>query len=347
MSVITDDPNYVGPMGFETHETNATIKEKIYTSKKMQDEFASDNPIVYRQRDAKVVPPALLKRWQDFQMSKGRYPGSHDLTLIVEFLFGSPWIFLPQDIGSCVWSNTFRPWIERMCWEIAMLGDPEAYIGKDQFGIQTIAPHCVTYGIAREIANMRGGDGLYKAPMIKALQSGVVLCSTPKVKELHSSVNAMGDTNFPEPRSSSLYRKIGDWAWNAALKPFLTCALRESVDITTVDQHYANSDQCKPIIQCSGLAFKKIGVHKDGFDIHGIDDKNSWAHNMDYPGHRITSDGDRFTRLTTRSWTQPGDNPERHCFNIPDSEMQKIYKRDVDCATLGEIEGLPVSLPSL
>jgi len=347
VSTVTFDPNYIGPMGFETHQANATIAEKVNTSKRMQHVFAEDNPIVYRQREARSIPPGLAKKWDEFQVSKGRSPGSQDLTLMVEFIFGTPWPFLPQDIGSCVWSNTFRPWIDRMCWEICLNGDPEAYIGTEQFGVKSIAPHCVTYGIAREIANMRGSDGLYCAPMVKALTRGVVLCSTPKVKELHDAANASGETNYPEPRSASLYRKIGDWAWNTALKPYLCCALRESVDVTTVDQHRLQEDQCKPMIMCSGIAIRKIGNHKDGFAIHGIDPNNSWAHNMGFNGFRLASDGNRFTRLGNKSWTRPGQDPEELIYNLPPEEMQKIYRKDIDVASIGEIEGLPLAPPSL
>ena len=341
------DPSYVGPMGFETHQANATIKEKIYTSKTAQDEFEKDDPIVYRQRDMKKFSAAIAKAWDDFQVANGRARGSQDLTLILKFIFKEVWAFLPQDIGSCVYSNTFRIWVERMACEICLNGDPEAYIGTAQFGISSIAPHCVQYGLAREIANMRGGDGLYKSPMIKSLQKGVVLCNTPKVKELQDAAGQSGETNYPEPRSASLYRKIGDWAWNAALKPYATCALRESVDVTSVDQHRIQEDQCKPMMICSGIAIKKIGRHKDGFDIHGIDPNNSWSHNMGFSGFRLASDGDRFSRLTNRSWTRPGQDPEELCYNMPPDEMAKLYKKDVDVATIGEIEGLPIAPPSL
>jgi hypothetical protein len=269
------------------------------------------------------------------------------MTLLVEWIFGERWVFLPQDIGSCVFSNTFRPWISRMCWEIVLLGDLEKWTGTGQFGINSIAPHCVQYGFAREIANMRGGDGLYCAPMIKSLQRGIVTCSTPKVKELHDQNGASGDTNYPEPRSAALYRKIGDWAWNTALRPYVQCALRESVEVTNPDQHQIQDAQSKPMIICSGLAFKKIGRHKDGFDIHGIDPANSWSHNMAFEGYRLSSDKNRFTRLHTMSWVRPGEDPERQCFNLPPEELAKVYRQDVDVASLGEIEGMPLAPPSL
>jgi len=61
----------------------------------------------------------------------------------------------------------------------------------------------------------------------------------------------------------------------------------------------------------------------------------------------LSSDGDRFTRLTTRSWVQPGADPESKCFNLSDTELAKVYRKDVDVASIGEIEGLPIAPPSL
>ena len=342
-----DMPIQEGPMGFEIPTINATTKEKIYHSKAEQDKFAKESPKVFEQREAVAVPPELAKAWDLFQQSKGRAPGSNDLTLIVEFVFKMQFKWFPQDIGSCVWSNTFRPWVERMCWEICLRGDPEAYTGSGELGITSIAPHCVQYGFAREIARMRSGDGLYKAPMIKSLTQGVVLCNTPKVKELLEANSAGSPENYPEPRSAALYRKIGNWAWNAELQPYRTCVLKESVDVTSVDQHRLQENQNKPMIICSSLAYKKIGTHKDGFAIHGIDRGNRWDHNMDFSGFRLSKDGDRFTRLTTRSWNQRTGDYETYCFNISDTELAKIYKEDVDVASIGEIEGLPIVLPSV
>lgn len=344
----TDEmPIVAGPMGFEIPVINASVKEKILYSKREQESFALESPQVFEQRDAVAVPLELAKAWDEYQISKGRAPGSNDLTLIVGFVFGTQFAWFPQDVGSCVNSNTFRPWVDRMCWEICLRGDAEAYTGTGELGITSIAPHCVQYGFAREIAKMRSGDGLYKAPMIKSLTQGIVLCNTPKLKQLQEANGAGAPENYPEPRSASLYRKIGNWAWNADLQPYRTCALKESVDVTTVEQHRLQEDQSKPMIICSSLAYKKIGVHKDGFPIHGIDDRNRWDHNMDFSGFRLASDGDRFTRLTTRSWNQRNQDYETHCFNIPETELAKIYKRDVDVASIGEIEGLPIVFPSV
>jgi hypothetical protein len=339
--------DFIGPMGFEIPQSNATIAEKVSFSKQVNELFQKDNPVAYRQRDDRPLLPELAKAFDNFQVSKGRASGSLDLSLIVEFVFGKPMPWLPQLIGSCVFSNTFRVWVERMCVEICLHGHPEAYIGSTEFGPTSIAPHCVTYGLAREIANMRGSDGLYCAPMRKALFDGVVLCSTPKVKELHVANGANNANDYPEPQPVGLYRKIGDWAWNSALRPYLACSLSESVDVTSVDGHRLQENQMKTMFMCSGIAIKKIGTHKDGFPIHGIDPNNSWSHNMGWSGFRLASDGDRFSRLSNRSWTRPGQNPEELVYNIPESEMQKIYRKDVDVASIGEIEGIPIVYPSV
>lgn len=345
---MSEDLGYApGPMGWEIQQSNASAQEKIDQSRRDLEAFRADNPVAYQQREPLQLLPAIQKKWDEFQVANGRAAGSNDMTLMLRFIFGKDWPFYAQDIGSCVFSNTFRVWIERMCYEICLRGDPEAYIGTTQFGPTSIAPHCVSYGMARQIANMKGGDGLYCSPMIKTLIDGVVLCSTPKVAELHAAAGASSDDNYPEPRSASLYRRIGDWAWNAALKPYLCCSLKESVDVNTVDDHRKQEEQSKPIMQCSGIAIKKIGVHKDGFDIHGVDPRNSWAHNMGWSGFRLASDGDRFSRLTNKSWTPKGGDPEKYCYNIPEAEMQKIYRIGVDSATIGEIDGLPVVYPSM
>ena len=68
---------------------------------------------------------------------------------------------------------------------------------------------------------------------------------------------------------------------------------------------------------------------------------------MAFNGFRIASNGDRFTRLSNRSWTRPGQDPDELVYNIADDELAKIYRQDVDVASIGEIDGLPIAPPSL
>lgn len=196
-----------------------------------------------------------------------------------------------------------------MIFEIGLRGDVEEYFGRNEHGAKSIAPHAVTYGFARQIANMRGGDGLYAGAMAKALSQGMVMCSTPKLQELSKAAGADGPTNFPEPRNPALYRKIGDWAWNDSLRPFLGNPVTELPPCPDFDTHKKLSEAGKPIFQCSGIAIKKVGKHKDGFTIHERDPNNSWAHNMGWMGHFYASDGSLWFRLSNLSWLNDP-NPE-------------------------------------
>jgi hypothetical protein len=261
-------------------------------------------------------------------------------------------------VHNCVWSNTYRPLTLRMMFEIALRGDAEEYFGVDEHGFRSIAPHCVTYGFARQIANMRGGDGLYCSPMAKALSQGMVMCSTPKLIELHKASNADGPTNFPEPRSASLYRRIGDWAWNDALRPFLANPVSELVPVDSFDKHFELSKAFKPIFQCSSIAIRVVGKHKDGFVIHEKDPNNSWAHNMYFAGHFYASDGTLWFRFCNKSWLNdtnpeagPGqlptwnDQEEVFCYNISAEHLMTWYKKKlVDSMGIGEID-MPQMLP--
>jgi hypothetical protein len=277
----------------------ATNEQAMLDGEKRYFETASnDMPLAYRFRPAREMMPVIKQKWEKFQSDRGRFPGSQDLTLIDEFVFGRSFTWLSQKIGSCVWSNTFRRWFERMLVEICLEGDPEEFIGKNEFGPLSLAPFCVSYGFARQRANMRGGDGLYCKPMSESLvKDGVVLCNTPVLKDLMDRAGATSDKNYPEVLSESLYRKIGDWAWNNSLKGYASCRLLESAMIDNIDAHMRCVSDLKPMFQCSSIAIRKVGMHKDGFAIYGRDPGNSWAHNMGWAGSRVASDGKVYLRL--------------------------------------------------
>jgi hypothetical protein len=336
-----------GFMGWVVPDAS-TEQQLLEGEKRYFDKAAADMSIAYRSRPAKDwVSEAMKAKWEKFQLDKGRFGGSQDLTLIDEFVFGKSFAFLPQPIGSCVWSNTFRPWVARMCVEIALRGDAEEYLGTEQFGPESIAPFCVSYGFARQRANMRSGDGLYCSPMQESLvKDGVVLCSTPKVIELMNAAGAQDPRNYPEPLGERLYRQIGNWAWNDALKPYTSCRLLESPKVTSIDQHNANVEALKPMFMCSMIAIRPSGQnHQDGFPIHVRDTRTSWAHNMSWQGVRVASDGKRYHRLCNTSWLQGGSDVEKFIYNIEESILAGWYRSgNIDVGTIGEIDGIP-SLP--
>ncbi len=337
-----------GPMGWVVPDAQ-TEMEMLDGEKRFYDNAVILNPAPFQSRAPQELDLPTRKAWDAFQLSKGRFAGSSDLSLIDEFVFGKSFTWLPQDIGSCVWSNTFRRFFERMCVEIALRGDAEEWIGTEEFGPKSLAPFCVSYGFARQRANMRRGDGLYCSPMQQSLVlDGVVLCSTPKLQELLRNAGATAANDCPEVRSTSLYRQIGNWAWNDTLRPLADCKLLESPKVKTYDEFLANEDAMKPMFMCSSIAIKVKGQHKDGFTIHTRNMLDSWAHNMGLGGRRVTSDGDVFHRIDNTSWLRPGTlNRDAYVYWIHSTEMKYLFDRGViDVGTIGEISGIP-SLPNI
>lgn len=329
-----------GPMGWG--EDVYSIDQLLATEKRHFAALQDAVPDAFYTRAARELPEALRKKWEDFQLAEGREKGSNDLTLLTKFAFGKRYYWLPQDIGSCVWSNTFRPYVWRMIAEICLNGDAEEFFGRDEFSVDSIAPHAITYGFARQIANMRGGDGLYRGPMTEALlKIGVVLCSNPELRKLMDSLGETSAESYPEPRSTRVYKAIGDWKYNDELRPHATCKLLESPVFKSVDEILAAADALKPGFVCSGIAITTKGRSVDGWPIHVQNTRDSWAHNMHLGGSRVDSRGNKYIRVGTESWYRRGDDPEKYSFNVPVEEVARWFARDmVDCGCIGEIDGL-------
>lgn len=339
----------IGPMGWVVPGVDDPWT-KLESERRYQEQAAKHSPAIYQARSAKpFVSTVIEAAWNSFQEQRGRFEGSCDLTLIDEFVFGKSFTWLPQDIGSCVWSNTFRRVFDRMLVEICLRGDPEEFIGRDEFSVNSIAPFCVSYGFARERAKMKGGDGLYCGPMAQSLAlDGLVLCSTPKLRELMDKAGATTDKDYPEPRSTRLYRQIGDWAWNAALRPYTSCKVVEVPSVKSIDEHVDLAKALKPMFQCSSIAIKAVKKHKDGFMMHAKNNADRWDHNMGWAGFFIASDGQRIHRLCNTSWLPPNEpNREKYIYNIPEEELDSWYtKKLVDTCAIGEIDGIPSTLPT-
>jgi hypothetical protein len=331
-----------GEMGWVIPDTH-TEQEMLDAEKRWLEKSIEDYPIAFQARQQKEMLPVIKAKWEKFQLDKGRFPGSVDMTLLDEFVFGKSFVFREQPIGSCVFSNSFRPWVARAIAEIALFGDLEEYTGLQELGPKSIAPFCVSYGLARQRANMKSGDGLYCKPMQDSyLKDGIVLCNTPKVKELMGNA---GNDSYPEPRSAGLYRQIGNWAWNEALKPYLTCRVLDAPIPKNMDEFNKNIDDYKPMFQCSMIAVRKVGDHRDGFAIHGIDPTNQWAHNMGLLGRKVSSDGRRFVIVCNTSWNRNPSNPEAYIYNIPEEDFARAWFPKIDVGVIGEIDGIQ-SLPA-
>lgn len=324
--------------------TDGTLTEEQALDKERAgiERLQADMPVAFAAREATPLIPDIEAKWNEFQLSKGRQAGSFDMTLLEDFAFGRNYAWTPQGIGSCVWSNTFRQWVKRAIFQIALAGQSGEYLGRDEFGPNSIAPYGPwSYGMARRRDNMRGGDGLYCEPMSESLlKDGVLPCHSAKLVALLSRLNADADKDFPEPTSNSLYRAFGDWKYLDELAPDAGCRLLDSDVVTAADQYLDFSRAYKAVFQCSMIAIKKVGTHRDGFAIHAQDTGNQWAHNMGGAGFFIASDGNIFVRISNESWGS------EIVYNIPIEEYDRWMRRRLTSSmTIGEID-LPASSPS-
>ena len=331
----------IGPQGWG--DGTLTEAEMVRYETEYHERAAADMPVAYRSRPTtNRVLPGIQRRWSEAMERKGMRADSVCLNTLEEITWGRKFDWLPQDIGSCVASNTFRVWVQRAIAQIAARGDGEEYLGTTEFGPSSIAPYAPqTYGMARKRANMRGSDGLYCEPMAESLmKDGVLDCSTPKLLELLRTLDADAAKMLPEPIGRpSLYRAFGNWEHIESLRQFCDSRLMASVKINSVDEHLEASKQMKTAFMCSMIAIRKTGTHKDGFDVHARNPNDRWAHNMGWSGHFYDRSGNLFFILNNTSWGP------KAMYNIPAEELDRWYKAKLPTTmTLEEID-MPDSPP--
>lgn len=315
--------------GLESHTENTRHYMEATTLEKAM----SSRPQAFRQRAARELQPAVKAKWDKFQSDRGYEDGSADLSLIGEFYYGRRFHWQPQATGSCVVSNTFRMATRRILWEVLAKGELERPLGTTEYGQNTVAFYApLSYGIMRQLGNLRNGDGGFCAPMIQSLMMGVLDCNNGKLNEILHSLGADSERDYPEPRSTSVYRKFQDWTYNDTLKPFLANPLVESVKVSNVPTLVDNLKQYKPAIMCSMLAIKKGGTHQ-GLTYFIADRNNQWAHNMCWAGI-IVWYGRVFLLLSNESWQ------DNLIYAIPIEEVEDVifprYRPEVQ--TLGEFD---------
>ena len=337
-----DEITTVGPQGW----TDGTLTEQqaIDFEKAGADRLESDMPVAFRSRAADVPDPIMVAKWNEFQKSKGRFPGSCDWTLLDEFVHGKPIVWKPQIIGSCVMSNTMGSLVARGMYQVALLGQPNEYLGRNEFGPQNYAAYGpFSYGAARKRANMRSGDGLYCEAMVESLmKDGQISCSTPKLLEILKSNGLDGAEDFPEPQGNdgaAFYRAMGNWKHLDELRPYADFLVTEMSYIKSADQLVESLKAGKPTFVCSMEAIHKVGTHPDGFAIHARNPRDSWAHNMAFRGYFVASDGEEFIRESNESWGAD------HIYNRKLSEVDKAIRTGgLTIASVGNIN-LPGSAP--
>lgn len=311
------------------------------------DSMASGSPDSFADGDSYAAPAELLEAWEKFQRSKGRYEGSNDLSLLDEFVHGQPLVWKPQIIGSCVVSNTLRPWVARLMYQVAILGQPMEYLGRSEHGPQNYSPFGpMSYGLARKRANMRGSDGLYCAPMAESLlKDGVLPCSNSALADFMEGKGFTGITDLPEPQGrdgARLYRDFGNWRHLDELRSGLTCKLANSPTVRDADHLWDLAMQGKPAFVCSMEAIHKTGEHPDGFAIHARDPRDRWAHNMSFQGGFVASDGERFFRQSNESWGKD------HIYNRRFEEVAESFRKNrLTVQAIGQIKGPETILPEM
>jgi hypothetical protein len=116
----------IGPQGWG--DGTLTEAEMIRYEAEYHERAAADMPIAYRSRPTtNSVLPGVQRRWSEAMERKGMRADSMCLNTLEEITWGRKFAWLPQDIGSCVASNTFRVWVQRAIAQIAARGDGEEY----------------------------------------------------------------------------------------------------------------------------------------------------------------------------------------------------------------------------
>jgi hypothetical protein len=340
MSEEVDISTIRGPMGWGIDDT-MPIDARLDTENQIYDRLSADMPVAYKERAQAPLPFTFLDKYNKFLDAKGYGPGSVDMTHMEEFVFGKQFHWLPQKTGSCVISNTFRGWVRRAMFEIAIKGDPEEYFGTQEFGVKNFSFYApFSYGCGRRRGNLKGGDGSWCEVQFESLiKDGVIMCNNGRLLEILTKLNSVESEDFPEPQNNAVYRRFQNWEFLDELLPFADWRLLETTKVTTIDQHDKCNREFKPMSVCSGIAIHKIGRHKDGFDIFAQNPRDSWPHNMQFHGHRIASDGDIFDVLSNESWGK------RVIYYVPRKETERWYSRKlVSVQSIGEID-LPKSVP--
>jgi len=316
-----------------------------------------ERPDVFHTSTPSAFSETLKGHFDAFQESKGRGKGSADWSLLDEFYYADKldqgWtskgrlLWKPQIIGSCVLSNTFRPWVTRVMIQAILLEEPIEYLGRNEFGPGNFAFYApFSYGHARRKANMRRGDGLYCAPATWSLMQGVLPCNTPALTRILSGKGLDNVTDFPEPQGrdgASFYRAMGNWAHLDNLEPYIDFAMAESPTVTSADQLWDLLQDGKPCFVCSDEAIHKVGEHQDGFPVHARNPRDKWYHNMSVLGAFYSADGrDRFFRWGNESWG------EKHIYNRRFKEVDKSFRSGrLTMQSIGRIAAPSSSPPSL
>jgi hypothetical protein len=285
-------------------------------------------------RDPKPPNKQLLDKVIKIQEANGIESGFCFLYLS-QAIFGKQFDWLAQLIGSCVASGDMRTTAYRMLAEVFLLNDPEEIPGTEIVGRNNLAffaPY--NYRAGRREGGINGNsDGSFCMAHIKGkMKYGHLPCDTPG---LESDL-------FPEPRSTSLYRRWG--ANNELLDKFAEIGrkypLLESSPIKgAADAKKSIVEGFKPANICSSWSFVPDYQHPTWKDEDGQPvwiwkrGREPWYHNMSVIGHVVVN-GQEFD-IVENSWHNY--HRGRKWFAIP-ATLFDTWGRVAECQNVGEID---------
>lgn len=331
-----------GPMGWWLNENESPLRTR-YVEKTYWEKLQASRPAQCTRHPAKDADPVLLRSLRERQAANGIEDGI-DLTVLLTMLFGENFRWLRQLIGSCVASGGMRAAAIRSCWEIVILGQPEETLGLHFSGRENLnhfGPY--SYKAGRKLGGIDGsGDGSFCGAHIDGLfRYGQLPCDT---------VGLESDA-YPEPQSTSLYRRWGggsDQLLNKHKAAGQQFKLLESEEITSAESlKTVVTEHFKPCMICSSWAFRPDHQHSswriDGSPvwIYQRDRGNSWAHNMTLAAVCYVA-GNWYVKIVN-SW---GDNAHKNgdYFWIP-LDLMAQWLQSAEVRTIGDLTQRDPALP--
>lgn len=234
-----------------------------------------------------------------------------------------------QLIGSCVATSHITLLATRMLHEILLFGQGEELLGKQIQGRESICPFGpYSYRAGRKYAGINGrSDGSTCSGQIRGTMAlGFLACDHP---ELDSD-------DFPEPKSTSLYRQWGsnDTLMNQFVDDAGKFDLLTSIECRDAETASTRMlDHFEPLQICSGWAFVPTDKRLPNGDIL-YRRRGSWMHSMQVQAKVKMTDNNWYRKIRNQ-WgnTHNGKN----YFWIEEEEFAR-WIRDSNTMSIGEIQ---------
>ncbi len=328
----THQPGKMG-WGTELHSDAQRLSKEQIAFGELQQSMPS---MVQRRPARDVVNDKLLSTVQQLQEKDGIDEGFSFLHL-ERAIFGEVIPWKKQIIGSCVASGGVYADVGRACVEAFLVQQPEQLFGDEWVGPDNIAPFApYNYRAGRYFGNLNGNmDGSFCAEHIQGkLEYGYVTCAQVQ-EEL-----GYQDTWYPEPQSSSEYRRWG--ANNKLLDQFKPKAKFRLIETEKVkdaaDGLTLQTEHFKPMQICSNWGFAPTSTIAGwtflGEPVYQYRRRGNWAHNMTIYG--CVKVRNNWWVIIRNSW---GFNAHRNgCWFAISIEDWDQWLRQAECMSIGDMD---------